>query len=89
MTHKCVLLTSFTGALSRGMRGVLSPEYPDYVNPNCKYCKIGRESKVVRDSVLLEKIQFELKSNDRVMVVFGHGHILAIEPALKKLMEKQ
>lgn len=60
----------------------------DYVNPNCKYCEIGRESKIVRDSVLLEKIQSELKSNERVMVVFGHGHILAIEPALKKMMIK-
>lgn len=61
----------------------------DYVNPDCKYCSIGRASKILRDSVLLEKINAELKTHNKVMVVFGHGHILAIEPALKKLMEKQ
>ncbi|MEH6306298.1 hypothetical protein RYH73_11630 [Olivibacter sp. CPCC 100613] len=60
----------------------------DYVNPDCKYCAIGRASKIVRDSVLLEKINAELKIHDKVMVVFGHGHILAIEPALKIMMEK-
>lgn len=61
----------------------------DYVNPDCKYCLIGRTSKILRDSVLLEKINTELKTHNKVMVVFGHGHILAIEPALKKMMEKQ
>ncbi|HWV74420.1 MAG TPA: hypothetical protein VN040_22025 [Pseudosphingobacterium sp.] len=61
----------------------------DYVNPDCKYCLIGRTSKILRDSVLLEKINTELKTHNKVMVVFGHGHILAIEPALKKMMGKQ
>lgn len=61
----------------------------DYVNPDCKYCLIGRTSKILRDSVLLEKINTELKTHNKVMVVFGHGHILAVEPALKKMMEKQ
>lgn len=59
----------------------------DYVNPNCKYCKIGRDSKVLRDANLLEKIHAELKKHDKVMVVFGHGHILAVEPALKKMID--
>ncbi|MCL4640450.1 MAG: hypothetical protein M5Z89_15750 [Olivibacter sp.] len=61
----------------------------DYVNPDCKYCSIGRTSKILRDSVLLEKINAQLKIHNKVMLVFGHGHILAIEPALKRIMEKQ
>ncbi|MBT2620144.1 hypothetical protein [Chryseobacterium sp. ISL-6] len=60
----------------------------DYVNPNCTYCTIGRNSKILRDSILLEKISSELKTHGKVMVAFGHGHILAIEPALKKMMKK-
>ena len=60
----------------------------DYVNPNCEYCAIGKSSKVLRDSILLDKINSELKTHDKIMVVFGHGHILAIEPALKKMMKK-
>ena len=59
----------------------------DYVNPNCKYCQIGRDSKVLRDAHLLEKIHAELQTHDKVMVVFGHGHILAVEPALKKMID--
>lgn len=59
----------------------------DYVNSDCKYCAIGRSSKILRDSILLEKVSSELKTHDKVMVVFGHGHILAIEPALKKMMK--
>lgn len=58
----------------------------DYVNPDCAYCAIGRTSKVLRDSVLLGKISHELQTHDKVMVVFGHGHILAIEPALKRML---
>jgi len=60
----------------------------DYVNPDCRYCAIGRTSKILRDSILLEKIHSELKVHPKVMVAFGHGHILAIEPALKKMMKK-
>ncbi|ASK30008.1 hypothetical protein CEY12_07750 [Chryseobacterium sp. T16E-39] len=60
----------------------------DYVNPDCTYCAIGRNSKMLRDSVLLGKINSELQTHDKVMVVFGHGHILAIEPALKKMVKK-
>jgi hypothetical protein len=59
----------------------------DYVNPDCTYCAIGRNSKILRDSILLEKISSELKTHHKVMVTFGHGHILAIEPALKKMMK--
>ncbi len=61
----------------------------DYVNDNCKFCAIGRTSKVIRDSVLLTKIDKALNQYDRVMVTYGHGHALAVEPALKTLVEKK
>lgn len=61
----------------------------DYVNDNCFFCAIGRTSKMVRDSALLTKIDNALDKYDRVMVTFGHGHALAIEPALKLLVEKK
>jgi hypothetical protein len=61
----------------------------DYINGgDCYFCEIGRTSKMVRDSVLLVKIDSALKRHDRVIVTFGLGHALAIQPALKKLMSK-
>lgn len=59
----------------------------DYVNPNCHFCEVGRTSKMVRDSILLTKIKTALQTNDRVMVTFGHGHALALEPALHELLK--
>ena len=61
----------------------------DYVNDNCKFCAIGRISKEVRDSVLLSKIDAALDQHDRVIVTFGHGHALAVEPALKAIIERK
>jgi hypothetical protein len=61
----------------------------DYVNPNCTFCAIGRTSKMVRDSVLLSKIDKALDTHDRVMVTFGHGHALAIEPALRQIINRK
>ena len=61
----------------------------DYINDNCKFCAIGRTSKVVRDSVLLTKIDQALDRYDRVMVTFGHGHALAVEPALHQIINKK
>ena len=61
----------------------------DYINPNCEFCAIGRVSKEVRDSVLLSKIEKAFLKHDRVIVTFGGGHALAVEPALKQLMAKQ
>jgi len=61
----------------------------DYINGgNCSFCEIGRSSKMVRDSLLLNKIDLALEQYDRVMVTFGLGHALAIEPALKQLISK-
>jgi uncharacterized Rmd1/YagE family protein len=61
----------------------------DYVNDNCKFCAIGRTSKIVRDSVLLTKIDNALDTYDRVMVTFGHGHALAVEPALRQIINRK
>ena len=61
----------------------------DYVNPNCKFCAIGRTSKMVRDSVLLSKSDNALDKHDRVMVTFGHGYALAVEPALRQIIERK
>ncbi|MBL7816615.1 MAG: hypothetical protein JNL70_16460 [Saprospiraceae bacterium] len=60
----------------------------DYVNDNCHFCAIGRTSKMVRDSVLLSKIDKAFNQYDRIMVTFGHGHALAVEPALKSIIYK-
>lgn len=57
----------------------------DYINPNCHFCAVGRSSKMARDSILLNKIEAAFSTHDRVLVTFGHGHALAIEPALKHM----
>ncbi|RYF49583.1 MAG: hypothetical protein EOO39_45395 [Cytophagaceae bacterium] len=62
----------------------------DYVNGSgCYYCALGRTSKMTRDSVLLAKIDQALGGYDRVMVTFGHGHALAIEPALRQIVRRK
>ena len=61
----------------------------DYINPNCQFCEIGRSSKMLRDSILLHKIDQALDSYDRVMITFGHGHAIAVEPALKDMVNKK
>jgi hypothetical protein len=61
----------------------------DYINDNCKFCAIGRTSKMVRDSVLLSKIDNALNQYDRVIVTFGHGHALAVEPALRQIINRK
>jgi hypothetical protein len=62
----------------------------DYINGgDCKFCAIGWTSKVVRDSVLLTKLDGALDRYDRVLVTFGHGHALAVEPALHQIIIKK
>lgn len=61
----------------------------DYINPDCKFCAIGRTSKMVRDSVLLSKIDQSLNTFDRIIITFGAGHALAVEPSLKQIIQKQ
>jgi hypothetical protein len=49
---------------------------------------VSRGTKVVRDRALLEKIDKALDQYDRVFVVFGGSHRIAVEPALKQIMTK-
>jgi hypothetical protein len=62
----------------------------DYINGGgCEFCAIGRSSKMLRDSVLIDKIDKSLYKYDRVIVTFGHGPALAIEPALRQIVSKK
>lgn len=62
----------------------------DYINGgDCKFCAIGRTSKMVRDCVLLDNIDKALDQYDRVIITFGHGHALAVEPALRQIIAKE
>lgn len=51
------------------------------------FCNVTRKSKELRDRYLLRQIEEKLKINNKVMVVFGGWHILAIEPALRQIMK--
>ena len=53
-----------------------------------QFCEIARKSKELRDKYLLRKIEEQLKYYDKVLVVFGGWHVLAIEPALKQIINK-
>ncbi|SOD97779.1 hypothetical protein [Spirosoma fluviale] len=62
----------------------------DYINGgDCHFCEVGRRSKMIRDSLLLIKLDQALDEHDRVMVSFGCGHALAVEPALHQLLAKK
>jgi hypothetical protein len=62
----------------------------DYINGGaCHFCRVGRRSKMIRDSILLTKLDQALDKYDRVMVSFGCGHALAVEPALSQLIAKK
>jgi len=52
------------------------------------FCEIARTSKEMRDQNLLQVIENQVKFNNKVFVVFGGWHILAIEPALKEIIKQ-
>ena len=52
------------------------------------FCEIARKSKELRDKYLIQQIEKQLKYYDKVLVVFGGWHILAIEPALTQVINK-
>ncbi len=60
-----------------------------FLNDGGELTRIGRSSKVVRDIGLLDKIEQALTTYDRVLVVFGGAHAVAIEPALHEIMKKK
>lgn len=63
-------------------------EKHDFLKDNGKLCEIGRSSKIVRDKHLLKTIEVALTKYDRIMVVFGGAHFVAVEPVLKQIMKK-
>jgi hypothetical protein len=82
----------FKGLYKLHLQQDFDPKHPDleafdYINDQCRFCAVGRSSKMARDSILLDKISAALKTYDRVLVTFGHGHALALEPALKQLIQ--
>ena len=60
-----------------------------YLTDKGAFGKIGRASKKIRDQVLLKKIDKALDKYDNVFVVFGGSHWVAVQPALKYIIEKQ
>lgn len=50
------------------------------------FCEVARKSKEFRDMYLLQEINEQLTNNDKVLVVFGGWHVLAIEPALTQII---
>jgi hypothetical protein len=60
-----------------------------YLHDEGVFGAVGRASKEIRDQALLNKIDQALDRYDRVFVVFGGSHRVAVEPALKKIMEKR
>jgi hypothetical protein len=70
----------------------LTPEVEkfDYINGgDCRFCAIGRGSKMIRDSILLHKIDQALNKYKRVIVTFGHAHAISLKPALMQLMDSK
>lgn len=49
---------------------------------------VTRKSKEIRDISLLKTIEEQLKKHDKVLVIFGGWHVLAIEPALKQIIDR-
>jgi hypothetical protein len=58
-----------------------------FLSDGGRLCKLGRDSKEVRDRALLKKLAEAFKTNDRVLVIFGGAHAIAMEPALHQLMD--
>lgn len=63
------------------------PEY--YLSNQTEFGVLHRRSKEIRDSVLLGKIDSTLNKKDRVLVVFGASHLLALKPALKQIINRK
>lgn len=52
------------------------------------FCEVARKSKELRDKYLIKQIEKQLTSYNKVIVVFGGWHVLAIEPALTQIINK-
>lgn len=67
----------------------LVPVHDYYLINTGVFGKIGRISKGIRDQALLKKIDDALDKYDSVFVVFGASHWVAVQPALKYIIEKK
>ncbi|OFX49474.1 MAG: hypothetical protein A2046_06815 [Bacteroidetes bacterium GWA2_30_7] len=56
------------------------------IRKNHHFCEVARKSKELRDKYLLKKIEEQLTSYDKILIVFGGWHVLAIEPALNQII---
>jgi hypothetical protein len=63
--------------------------YEFYLTDDGVLGDVGRATKIVRDQALLSKIDRALDEYDRVFVVFGGSHRLAVEPALRQIIGKK
>ncbi len=52
------------------------------------FCEVARKSKELRDIYLLQQIEDQLIRYDKVLVIFGGWHLLAIEPALTQIINR-
>ncbi|MGL4630708.1 MAG: hypothetical protein ACRCVT_05820 [Leadbetterella sp.] len=69
--------------------GTLIEVHDYYLMNTGIFGKIGRKSKDIRDQVLLQKIDDSLDTFDRVFVVFGASHWVAVQPALNYIISKK
>ncbi|MCD4746641.1 MAG: hypothetical protein K8R58_10110 [Bacteroidales bacterium] len=56
------------------------------IRNNHHFCGVARKSKELRDKYLIQQIEEQLKYYNKVLIVFGGWHILAIEPALTQII---
>lgn len=52
------------------------------------FSEVARKSCEFRDRHLLSLIENELKKHDKIIVVFGGWHVLAIEPSIQLIIER-
>lgn len=67
----------------------MEPMQDYFLSNQTEFGVLHRRSKEIRDSVLLNKIDSTLDKKDRVFVVFGASHLLALKPALKQIINRK
>ena len=67
----------------------MEPMQDYYLSNQTEFGVLHRRSKEIRDSVLLGKIDSTLDKKDRVFVVFGASHLLAVKPALNQIIRRE
>jgi hypothetical protein len=73
--------------MSEHMNSIVSDDFSP-IRKKHHFCEVVRKSKELRGNYLLQQIEEQLKHHDKVLVVFGGWHVLAIEPALAEIINK-